>query len=163
MGPGPVREPGAGKLRRRGADPPRRGGGAGRVRPDHRAGRRAGGPGRGLPAEPDPGGIDLLRTPEAHGRAAHRGGEHLHRHGGEAGRGGGQSRAGPGHGRGEAVPAHPPRCVPQTERKRGAGGPEAPPGSGPRREERLCRAHGNRALLQHRADNERPLRGGRAV
>jgi methylmalonyl-CoA mutase len=64
-------------LHRRGADGPRGGGRARGVRPDRRARRCAGGDGDAVPARPDPGGVAVLRAPEARRHAADRGREPL--------------------------------------------------------------------------------------
>ena len=62
VGPGDEREPAAGQLHHRRAHRPGRGGGARRVRPDHRARRRARRHGDRLPARPHPGRVDALRA-----------------------------------------------------------------------------------------------------
>ncbi len=59
------------------ADRPGRGGGAGRVRPPVRAGRRARRHGDRLPAGPHPGRVDALRAAQARRLAAHRGRQHV--------------------------------------------------------------------------------------
>ena len=64
-GLGEEREPEPGQLHHRGADRPRRGGGAEGIRGDFRAGRRAGRHGDGLSARQDPGRVDVLRAPQA--------------------------------------------------------------------------------------------------
>ncbi len=71
------REPEPGQLHHRGADRPRRGGGAEGIRGDLRARRRAGRDGDRLPARQDPGRVDVLRAPEARRQLPDRRRQHL--------------------------------------------------------------------------------------
>jgi methylmalonyl-CoA mutase len=64
-------------LHHRRAHRPGGGGRAQRVRPHHRARRRAGRHGDHVPAQPHPGGELVLRDAEAHRRIPHHRGEHL--------------------------------------------------------------------------------------
>ena len=71
------REPEPGRVHRRGADRPRRGGGAEGVRGDLRARRRAGRDGDGLPARQDPGRVAVLRAQEARRQLSDRRRQHV--------------------------------------------------------------------------------------
>ena len=82
-GAGAEREPDPGRLHHRRADGPRGGGRAPRVRADLGPRRRPRRDGVDVPAGQDPGGVDALRAPEAHGRAPGRRRQHV-----PAGRGG---------------------------------------------------------------------------
>ena len=77
VGPRDEREPAPGLVRHRRAHRPGRGRGAGRVRPDQRARRRARRDGDRLPARPDPGRVDALRAPQARRLAADHRRQHL--------------------------------------------------------------------------------------
>jgi len=77
VGPHQKREHEPGQLHRGGADAVGRGGRPDRVRPHHRTRRRPGRNGNRLPAQQDPGGVALLRSPETRRPAADHRCKHL--------------------------------------------------------------------------------------
>ncbi len=149
-------------LHHRGADRPRRGSRAGRIRAPQHPRRRPRGHGDDVPARQDPGGVAPLRAAQAQRRAADHRRQHLRQR--KRLRGGVEQRpAGAGDEGGEGAADPEPARLPGAEQGQGAGDAEAPQGGGPLRRQHLRRADGDGEVLLPWPDHPGPVRSGRQI